>query len=59
MSRTLPNSKVNPKKVRSDDAVNRAINRGNDNAEMLDTTQVDDQPVERFGGRFKGDTTGR
>ncbi len=59
MARVLPNSRLNRRKLDADQAYNRVVNRGEDNDTMENTTQIDDQPVERFPGRFKGDTAGR
>lgn len=43
MARTLPNSKVNPEKIDSDEAYNRAINRG----DKLAQSRLNPQPAEQ------------
>lgn len=50
MARTLPNSKANPDKDR-DEAYNRVVNRGEDLTQSLKTTQIADQPKERYPRR--------
>ena len=59
MARVLPNSRINRKAHDADVAYNRAVNRGSDNDTVVNVTQVDDQPVERFPNRFRGDTAGQ
>jgi len=58
MARKLPNSRANRAKLNADEAYNRAVNRGEDIDTQQRVAQVDDQPVERFPSRFKGDTAG-
>lgn len=56
MARTLPHSKLNPRKRDADQAYNRAIDRGAD----LDLTEVEDQaPVNtnvKLGNKRLSDT---
>ncbi len=55
MARTLPNSKLNPKKVRTDDAYNNRIDRADVLATEQRVAQVAKQPNKRLSERVRKD----